>query len=208
MFFWMSLIVSTEILIGVQFAGNLKFSVWQVFFDGTSFQEISGGHVSIPILWFCYLIIPSLILLNSTGEMLEKDLIKLHGLGFTKTQMAINNMLLTSLTTVFYVAITLVVLLIFKKIPNYYLGLGIIVTSFSLQLMQLIIQLFNLVVSLFIPVMILIGTMYSSNEFNPINITMLLRMDSIQTIQLLIIELFGVVILCWMYIEAYRYKDL
>jgi hypothetical protein len=199
---WTLLIVVAELLLTYEYLGNPFYSGWQFFFGGNSFDTLM-----LPVLWFSYMLIPSLILLDSTGKLFEKQLIKLKGLRFTKTQIGWVNILLTVAVSVVYVVVTFLVAYVLNKgVLLQWLG-NVLVIVVLIQVIQLCMLLFSQALSLVIPTAILVFTPYSTWRFNPVNLTMTERFNDINQPELWVISLVGILIFSALYITAYRRKD-
>ncbi|MFD1472842.1 hypothetical protein [Companilactobacillus mishanensis] len=223
LFVFISIVCIAEILIGMQTFQNPNLSVISQFFDGVSIMEIKSQQVHLPVLWFCYLLIPGLILMNSIDQVTKSNSIKLRGLKFSTLELGAVNLVLISLISLLYTCSTfLVFLLLFKIDPDIILNPNSIINNqliiylasilflviFVLLTVQCLIAVFEPRISIVGPIIILIYTIFNPNKWNILNNTMLSRFNSQLNIQLLLITMIVIFTISALYLYLIRSSDL
>lgn len=222
-FFWLLLLILIMALTGLQYRYNPRVNLNTLFFYGVSASEISAGHVSIPPLWFFYLLVPHLILLNALQELTKYHSQQLWGLQFSKIKLASTHCLLILLISLLYEFISVLALMVTSKIQIAKemtsisghlakLSLPFLTTLLlciaSLLLLQAILNLVHPIIGITLPILILVITIFKNWRYNPINSTMLSRILPHTFRQDTFIFLLLISLLVSLYIHIYRHQDL
>lgn len=187
---WVVLIILVSLGLALQYSGNPHITIITLFFSGTSYLELTTHHVSFPILWLTYFIIPCFFILNSTKELYKKYICQLRGLQFSNAEIHWNSLIAMLFFTFIYTLITFNWFLLitqiwfksdlfsisFNEIKEYVLFVFVIMMGlFSIVLIQSLFNLFNNTLGIIVPIVILLFTAFSTWKLNPFSGLMTLR---------------------------------
>ena len=217
---WLGLIVVVMTFISVEFGANPHSSIFNFIFDGTPFSR--GEIVELPVVWFFYLICPVLIVANALNVIWEKCEMKLRGLQFKRSTILLINIILMLGLDITYVAVTFLAMVANYKLfctnrfsllrlnenkSILFLFLIVALIEFILLLIQQVITLFESTIAIITVISCLIITAYTNFLFNPLNLTMLKRIDAISFERVIQIALGAIMFLIYIYFSWGRKKD-
>lgn len=187
---WIILILLVSLGLGIQYLGNPHVTIITLFFSGTSYIELITHHVSIPILWLTYLVIPCFFILNGTKEIYKKFIYQLRGLQFSNVEIHLNILIATLFFTFLYNLITFTWFWGITQIGGKFDFLSvstnefmeyaffmfiILMGLFSIVLIQALFNLINHTLGIIVPITILLFTAFSTWKLNPFSGLMILR---------------------------------
>ncbi|KRM71878.1 hypothetical protein [Lacticaseibacillus brantae] len=186
----LGLVASTAVFMGQQVATNPRSGVFTLFFAGTSLTDIAQGHVQLPILWFVFFLTPTLIFVGVWSSLLQHRWPMLRALMYTRVQIGLVNFGLILAAAVAYSGLILAAIFLSQwgfhghdpsgLSPNGYMGwywLVVAVLIFLLMI-QYLVSLLNPRLDLVVISSLLVISAYSSWNWNPLAMAMLLQQQS------------------------------
>ncbi|MDF7681919.1 rhodopsin [Lactobacillus sp. ESL0679] len=201
---WLAFISLAIVMISMQLVGNPHESAFTAFFQGVSFIQVFQHQVQLPVMWFSYFIIPSLILLNGLQELWQSRTLHLRGLQFAPRKFVQINFVLLALLAIIYSGVTILVLAMSAQLLSLpklrignYVGIQSVLLLFLINclgiyfllLLQAAINNFNSALGVMVPLCLLIITAYTAWQNNPLNSLMLVRMNSSNLFELILLIL-------------------
>lgn len=199
-----------EIFLTIQFKDNPNFILFEFIFEGVSKEEIVTHHPHLAIYWLIYFIIPIFIQLDSLHQIWNQRVMILKARGYSVSQFARINVVLMVITALGYYLLTMISFWIAASCSHHIISLkyNIIFQNILLNLIIciLIYQLFCLFKSYFGHIALLaylVITNYLIIPYNPLNNTMLVRIENNQIVS----ELFIITALIIIYHYCYQRRD-
>lgn len=181
------LVILTAVFMGQQVATNPRSGVFTLFFAGTSLTDIAQGHVQLPILWFVFFLTPTLIFVGVWSSLLQLRWPMLRALMYTRVQIGLVNFGLILAVVVAYSGLILAAIFLSQwgfhghepsgLSPNGYTGWYWLVVAVLIFLLviQYLVSLLNPRLDLVVISGLLVVSAYSSWNWNPLAMAMLLR---------------------------------
>ncbi|MCT4457678.1 hypothetical protein EFP00_09685 [Lactiplantibacillus paraplantarum] len=164
---------------------------------GPSLATVASGNPYLPIFWIALLILPTLIVGNGIQNMWQSLFQQIKGLGFSKRQFGIVNVILLILINLGYlIAIQLLLALVDlftlgvhrmlngETLHNHvYLSVNLFLALLLLSLVQQIFSWLHRGFLLIMPLVLLVYTAFTAHVQNPLNLTMWSRISEVHSLQ-------------------------
>jgi len=180
------------LIIVIGYFGRLprRRSLLNTILTGPDFEAIKQGYPYLPPFWLMIMILPAFIIGDSFGAIQAGLFSKAKGLGFSKREFGLNNLLLITATNLCYLATILIALLMAEvttagsqgfmqsgwPISYQDLGLRLFLILMLLSLIQQICGWLNRVLLLLVPMVALVYTDFTVAMWNPLNLVLWPRM--------------------------------
>ncbi|NVY96762.1 hypothetical protein HU830_06285 [Lactobacillus sp. DCY120] len=205
---WLGLMLVAVIILSFQLRGNPNLSGYGLLFNGTDPQQLQ-----LPVWWFVFFVIPTLIVLDAFKQLWHRRTQHLRGLQFKPSDFLHVNVLLLGCLALVYSGLIFLALGAASscfQLTSINFGswsgqealwgcwassyLGILILLF----LQVTLENLNGALALAIPLSWLVITAYSALKFNPLNKLMLVRISAGQEWlalgQLLVTTIFFIVL--------------